>query len=71
MARKSKVLYFTRHDEDLWAAIQKISQGDQNHEIRKALRAYFLGEGQSKQVAAPPKEEPIIDKLDVDFKLFG
>lgn len=41
---KAKQLYFTRHDQDLWEAIQALPKGDQNHEIRKALRHWFLGE---------------------------
>lgn len=43
--RKAKQLYFTRHDADLEEAINSIPKGDQNHEIRKALRHWFLGEG--------------------------
>ncbi|EGL17078.1 MULTISPECIES: hypothetical protein [unclassified Paenibacillus] len=39
-----KQLYFTKHDDDLYAAIQKIPSGLQNHEIRRAMRLYFLGE---------------------------
>ena len=44
-ARRAKQLYFTRHDDDLWAAINRIPDGEQNHEIRRALRFCFLGEG--------------------------
>lgn len=44
-ARRAKQLYFTRRDDDLWDAINRIPDGDQNHEIRRALRFCFLGEG--------------------------
>lgn len=44
-ARRAKQLYFTRHDTDLWEAINKLPDGDQNYEMRKALRFWFLGEG--------------------------
>jgi len=39
-----KQLYFTKHDDDLYTAIQNVPSGHQNHEIRKAMRLYFLGE---------------------------
>lgn len=35
-------LYFGKRDDDLWLAIQEIPEGDRNHEIRLALRKYFL-----------------------------
>jgi hypothetical protein len=41
---KTKLFYFTRHDEDLQKAIFETSKGDQSHEIRKALRFWFLAE---------------------------
>ncbi|QDA30241.1 hypothetical protein [Paenibacillus polymyxa] len=44
-APKSRQLYYTRHDHDLKNAIDAIPHGSQNHEIRKALRYWFLGEG--------------------------
>ncbi|WP_336775371.1 hypothetical protein [Paenibacillus sp. MMO-58] len=51
--RKVKQLYFTRHDSDLWEAIQSLPEGDQNHEMRKALRAHFLGEAASLPSISP------------------
>lgn len=44
-APKSRQLYYTRHDHDLKQAIDAVPHGNQNHEIRKALRYWFLGEG--------------------------
>jgi hypothetical protein len=60
---RSKVLYFTRHDTDLWDLIQSMPKGDANHEIRKALRQYFLGEAvpgfQAPADPAPAKTEAV------------
>lgn len=57
VAKRAKQLYFTRHDDDLWQAIQQIKEGEQNHEIRKALRFWFLGEGRPE--AAPKAQKPV------------
>lgn len=58
-----KVLYFTRHDVDLWEAIKSLPEGEQNHLIRQALRSFFLNEETAlptkyiKQSTAPATEQ--------------
>lgn len=48
------MIYFTRNDDDLWEAIQKVPEGEQNHEMRKALKRYFLGEDSLRYETDPP-----------------
>jgi len=56
-------LYFGKRDNDLWLAIQAIPEGDRNHEIRNALRQYFLNE---QTTPNKHKEKPsIIDQVNV------
>lgn len=50
---KSFPLYFGKRDEDLWNAIHEIGSGDMNHEIKKVLRAHFLGDTQ--ELPTPPR----------------
>ena len=41
--KRAKQFYFTKNDDDLYEAIQAIPDGERNHEIRRALRYWFLG----------------------------
>lgn len=55
---KPRQLYFNRHDGDLADAINQVPKGSQNHEIRKALRYWFLGEGSNTGPMTPPVSKP-------------
>lgn len=73
--KKVRQFYFTKRDEDLWQVIENIPDGDKNHEIRKALRAYFLDEPTQKLQTVKKIEEPEEIKIEVVEKvkenLFG
>lgn len=45
--KRAKQFYFTKNDDDLYNAIQAIPDGERNHEIRRALRHWFLGGGRN------------------------
>jgi hypothetical protein len=49
----NKLIYFTRHDADLQSAIASVKKGEQNLEIRKALRFWFLGELPNTELPSP------------------
>ena len=55
--RRVKQIYFTRNDDELWNVIDSIPEGEQNHEMRKALRKHFLGIEGFKSPAIPEQIE--------------
>lgn len=67
MASKRRVipLYFGKREDDLWEVIQAIPEGDRNHEIRQALRAYFLGEEAPKPPRKREDKANLIDQINV------